>query len=49
MYICLYNNKFPVKKRARLINKETIMKFQTLLKKETKVYVYKDKHPNHMF
>jgi hypothetical protein len=41
-------NKFPLKQRTRLIDIETIMDFQTLLKKETWESVNIDKDPNHM-
>jgi len=42
-------NKFPLKQRTILINKEIIMNFQILLKKETWESVYEDKDPTHMF
>lgn len=42
-------NKFPLKQRTRLINNETTMNIQSLLKRETWGSVYKDKGPNHMF
>ena len=42
-------NKFPLKQRIRLIDNETIMNFQTVLKKETWESVYIATDPNHMF
>jgi len=41
-------NKFPLKQRIRLIGNETIMNFQTLLKKETCEFVFIVTDPNHM-
>jgi len=42
-------NKFPLKQSIRLIDNETIMNFQILLKKETWEPVYTDTDTNHMF
>ena len=42
-------NTFSLKQRTRLIDNETIMNFQTLLKKETWEPAYIDTDPNHMF
>ena len=41
-------NEFPLKQRTRLIDNETIINFQRLLKKETWEFVYINKDPNHM-
>ena len=41
-------NKFPLKQRTRLINKEIIMNFQTT-ERETWESVNEDKDPTHMF
>jgi len=41
-------NEFPLKERTWLIDNETIINFQSLLKKETWEFVYIDRDPNHM-
>ena len=42
-------NKFLLNQRTRLIDNETLMNFQTLLKKETWESAYIDTDSNHMF
>jgi len=41
-------HKIPLKEGTRLTDNETIMNFQTLIRKETWEFVYTDKDPNHM-
>jgi len=42
-------NQFPFKHRTRLIASEIIVNCHTVLKKETRLYVYIGTDPNHMF
>jgi len=49
IYLYATINKFPLNKRTRLIDDETIMTFHTLLKRETWESVDIDTDPNHMF